>query len=332
MPTRLAAAALAAAFAAVLALPAAAKEVVRFAYLADPSHEAVMWALKNGKVTSDTIEVEADALQIPALIQATAARSYDVVQTAGMAIPRARARGLDLRIIGTALRYHAEGEGADVWVPADSEIQTAEDLKGKTVAVYSIGSSGVTLVRIALANAHGLDVALEGGDLELVEMPAPGMPAALSAGRVDAATLIHAQAFEARKTGAFRSIASTAVDNYEAFGVRMVSAVLAGYGDKLDAEPEKHREFLRLLHESVEYVRENPDEVFAAVGEETDVDPAFFETWFAEFSEFPVLLSEDDVEAIGVLWREAETLGLLEDAPPVEETVWSETLRASEVE
>ncbi len=328
MMKRLAAAALAAA----LALPAAAQETVRFAYLADPSHEAVMWALKNGKVTSEMIEVEADPLQIPALIQATVARTYDVVQTAGMAIPRARARGLDLRIVGTALRYHAHGEGADVWVPADSDIQSGEDLKGKRVAVYSIGSSGITLARIALANTYGLDVAVEGGDMELIEMPAPGMPAALSAERVDAATLIHAQAFEAQQTGAFRSVVSTAVDNYEAFGVRMVSAVLAGYGEKLDAEPEKHREFLRLLHESVEYARANPDEVFPAVAEETGVDPAFFEKWFAEFSDFPVLLSEDDMQAIEILWAEAEKLGLLENVPPIEETVWSETLMESAVQ
>ena len=51
-----------------------------------------MWALKNGKVKSDSIEVQADALQIPALIQAK--RDRDVVQTAGMAIPRARSKGL----------------------------------------------------------------------------------------------------------------------------------------------------------------------------------------------------------------------------------------------
>ena len=95
---------------------ALAKEVVKFGYLSDPSHEAVMWALKNGKVRSDSIEVQADALQIPALIQATIAQTYDVVQTAGMAIPRARSKGLDLRIIGTALRYHKAGEGADIWV------------------------------------------------------------------------------------------------------------------------------------------------------------------------------------------------------------------------
>ncbi|WP_333834873.1 ABC transporter substrate-binding protein [Rubrimonas sp.] len=310
---------------------AAARDVVRFAYLADPSHEAVTWAMRTGRVSSETIEVEAEALELGALIQSTAARTYDVVQTAAMAVPRARERGLDLRIVGTALRYHAEGEGADIWVPVDSDIQTAEDLRGKRLAVYSIGSAGVTLVRIALAKAHGMDVDLDSGDMEFIEMPPPGMPAALFSGRVDAATLIHAQAFEAQRTGTFRSVASTAVDNYEAFGVRMVSAVLAGYGDRLDAEPEKHREFLRLLRASVDYARENPDEVFAAVAEETGVEPAFFERWFAEFSDFPVLMTEDDAKAIEILWSEAQALGLLDSHPPVAETVWTETLTEAAV-
>lgn len=319
-----------AAAAALLALPAWAKDTVTFGYLADPSHEAVLWALKTGKVTSDTIEIEATALQIPALIQATAARTYDVVQTAGMAIPRARARGLDLRIIGTALRYQDAGQGADIWVPADSDIRTAADLKGRKLAVYSIGSSGITLVRIALAAAHGMNVDLKSGDLEFVEMPPPAMPAALAGGRVDAATLIHAQAFAAQNTGEFRSVVSTAVDNLNAFGVRMVSAVLAGYGDKLDAEPEKYREFLRLLHASAEYALANPAEVFPAVAAETGVETAFFERWFAEYSSFPVLISGDDRKAIAVLWDEAKKLGLLEEVPPVDETVWAETLAAPE--
>ena len=310
------------------AAPAAAKDTVTFAYLADPSHEAVMWALQNGKVTSDTIAVEADALQIPALIQGTATRAYDVVQTAGMAIPRLRNRGMDIRIIGVALRYHAHGEGADIWVPADSPIKSAEDLKGKRLATYSLGSSGVTLARVALADTHGFNVDLEGGDVEFVEMPAPAMPAALAAGRVDAATLIHAQAFEAQETGAFRSIVSSAVDNYKAFGVRMVSAVLAGYGDRLDAEPEKYQEFLRLLSASAQYAADNPDEVFAAVAAENDMPQAFFTRWFAEFSEFPVFISADDRTAIETLWLQAERLGLLSDLPPVNETVWSETVTA----
>jgi NitT/TauT family transport system substrate-binding protein len=308
-------------------LPASAKETVSFGYLADPSHEAVLWPLRNGKVKSDLIDVTATPLQIPALIQATSARTYDVIETAAMAIPPARARGLDLLIMGAGLRYHKSGEGAGIWVKKDSPIKSVADLKGKTLAVYSLGSAGITLVRIALHDAYHLNVSLKGGDLSFVEMPAPAMPAALATGKVDAATLIHAQAFQAMKSGDFRPIAQTAEDLTNIFKVRMVSAVLAGYGEKLKAKPEIYREFQRVLHASMEYARSHPDEVFPAVGKETKVDPEFFKAWFSRFSEFPVLLSDQDVKAVELLWEKSKELDILKGYPPIKEAVWDKALR-----
>ena len=301
---------------------APAQTKITFAYLADPSHEAALWALRHGKVKSDKIAIDATPLDISALIQATAARTYDVVETAAMAVPRARERGLDLRIIGTGLRYHKSGEGSGIWVKKGSPIKTVADLKGKKLGVYSLGSAGITLVRIALADVHGLNVAVRGGDLEFVEMPAPAMPAALASGSIDAATLIHAQAYKAMQTGEFVAITQTAEDLTKKFGVRMVSAVFAGYGEKLDANAAAYSEFLRVVHASVEYALAHPDEVFPAVGAETKTDPAFFKLWFSQFSELPVLLSKDDVKAVGLLWKRAIELGILKQAPPVEETVW----------
>lgn len=318
----------AAALCATVLVPAArAKEQVTFGYLADPSHEAVMWALRNGKVTSDTIEVVATPLQIPALIQATSARTYDVIQTAAMAIPPARARGLDLQIMGAGLRYHTSGEGAGIWVKNDSPIKTVADLKGKRLAVYSLGSAGITLVRIALHDVYGLNVSLKDGDLSFVELPAPAMPAALATDKVDAATLIHAQAFAAMKNNEFRPIAQTAKDLTDKFGVRMVSAVIAGYGDKLKEKPAVYREFQRVLRASMEYAKSHPDEVFPAVGKQVNIDPEFFKAWFSRFSDFPAVLSAQDVKAIDILWSKSKGLGILKDYPPVEETVWKDAVR-----
>jgi NitT/TauT family transport system substrate-binding protein len=302
--------------------PARAQTTVKFGYLADPSHEAVMWALKHGKVTSDKIKVEATPLNISALIQATAARTYDVIQTAAMAIPRARERGLDLRIIAAGLRYHSSGEGAAIWVKKGSPIKTAADLKGKKLGVYSLGSAGITLIRIALADVHGLNVAVRGGDVEFVEMPAPALPAALASGRIDAATLIHAQAFKAMGGDEFVPIVQTAGDLTKKFGVRMVSAVLAGYGEKLDANPDAYKEFLRVLHASVQYALQHQDEVFPAVAKETNTEPAFFKAWFTRFSEFPAELTRNDIKAVELLWKRSIELGILKKAPPVMDTVW----------
>ncbi len=319
--------AIAALAAAALPQQAQAKEQVTFGYLADPSHEAVMWALRNGKVTSDTIEVVATPLQIPALIQATSARTYDVIQTAAMAIPPARARGLDLQIMGSGLRYHPSGEGAGIWVKKDSPIKSIADLKGKRLAVYSLGSAGITLIRIALHDVYGLNVSLKDGDLTFVELPAPAMPAALATDKVDAATLIHAQAFNAMKTGEFRAIAQTAKDLTDKFNVRMVSAVIAGYGEKLKEKPAVYREFQRVLRASMEYAKAHPTEVFPAVGQQFNIEPEFFNAWFSRFSDFPAVLSDQDIKAIDILWSKSKELGILKDYPPVEETIWKDAVR-----
>ena len=314
------------ALAGALATPAHAQTAVSFGYLADPSHEAVMWAVRNDKVRSPTVKIEATRLDISALIQATAARTYDVVQTAAVAVPRARERGLDLRIIGTGLRYHTSGEGAGIWVKKDSPIKSVADLKGRKIGVYSLGSAGITLIRIALADVHGFNVSVRGGDVEFVEMPAAALPAALASGRIDAATLIHAQAFKALQGGEFIPITQTAEDLSRKFGVRMVSAVLAGYGDKLDAKPEVYREFLRVLHASMDYAVRHPAEVFPAVGKDTDTDPEFFKAWFTRFSDFPVLLTGNDMKAIELLWKRSVDLDILKTVPPVADTVWKPAL------
>lgn len=313
---------LAAAAAMGLSGAAAAKETVTFAYLADPSIEAAMWAIKNGKVTSDTIEVESTALEIPALIQATVGRTYDVVMTAGMAVPRAVERGLPLRIIAAGLRTSDVGGGSGIWVPKDSELKSVEDLKGKKLAVYSLGSSGITLVRIALSEVYGIDVSLEGGDIDFVEMPATAMPAALSTGRVDAATLIHAQAFKATRDGDFIPLVETSKALQDATSLQMISAVLAGYEDKLMANPVHYTEFLRMVQDSRAYALGNPDEVFGTVGAEFDIEPAFFDTWFNTYMDFPGTFIPQDSEALIYLWDQAIKIGALESYPPLEEVTW----------
>ena len=78
-----------------------------------------------------------------------------------------------------------------------------------------------------------------------------------------------------------------------------------------------------MLKASVDYAQAHPDEVFPAVGQETKTDPAFFKAWFSRFSEFPVLLTQNDMKAIGLLWKRSIELDLLKHAPPVAEAVWA---------
>ena len=136
--------------------------------------------------------------------------------------------GLELRVLSTALRYHKSGDGAHIWVRKGSPYKTINDLKGKTIATYGLQSTGITLVRLALWKKYGVNVQFENGDFKWQQLPAPALPGALATDKVEAATLIHSQAYQASKSGDFVPVARTAEDMFELFKLRMVSAVNVG--------------------------------------------------------------------------------------------------------
>jgi NitT/TauT family transport system substrate-binding protein len=319
---------LAAGLLAMVTVPAAAKEKVTFAYLLDPAYDAVMWPLKTGKVTSDTIDVETKSLDIPALLQVTGAKSYDVVMTAAIGVPAAKARGLDLTIMAAALRNHPGGsKGADIYVKADSPYKTIEDLKGKTIGNYSLPSTGTTLMRLALWKQHGINVSYDGGDMKWVEMPASALPGALITGRIDAATLSHSQAYLAEHSKDFRLLIRLNEDVNKTVGGPAVSAVLVGYPEKLAARPEAYKEFIRVVKASSDYTRTHVPEVSEAMNKETKIDAEFFRSWLNDYFEAPMVLSDSDEHVIGKLWELSKELGIIKSYPEVSSVVCKDALR-----
>lgn len=307
--------------------PTLAKDKLTFAYLQDPVLEAVMWPMRNGKVTSDKLEIDGRGYQIPVLIQGTASKQWDVVMTAVMAVPRAKEMGLELRVLSTALRYHKSGDGAHVWVRKGSPYKSINDLKGKTIATYGLQSTGITLVRLALWKKYGVNVQYENGDFKWQQLPAPALPGALATDRVEAATLIHSQAYQAAKTGDFVAIARTAEDMWELFKLRMVSAVNVGYAEKIAARPELYREFNRMLKASVTYTLKNIGDVSAAVAKETKNDPAYFKAWFEQYSDFPAAVSQNDIDAMNKVWSLSKELGILKGFPDAKTMIWEGAIR-----
>jgi NitT/TauT family transport system substrate-binding protein len=306
---------------------ARAKEKVTYAYLLDPAYDAVTWAMTNGKVTSDIIEVEARGLAIPQLIQATSAKQYDVIMTAVIAIPPAKARGLELRVLSTALQQSAAGEGAGIWVKSELPVKSPQDLKGKTLGSYALRSTGYTQVRVALIHKYKLNAALEGGDLRQVEIQAPNLPGALAAGQIDAATLIHSQAFRALKSGEFRPIAETGRDNIELFGMRFVSALNVSYPERLTQRPDAFKEFVRMFRDSVRYALAHRDEVFDAVGQKNNLPPEFFNWWFEKSSDVPGTFEESHAKAIMKFYELSKEIGMIQDFPDIRTWVWEHALR-----
>ena len=304
------------------------KDKVTYAYLLDPAYDAVTWAMSNGKITSDKITVEARGLAIPQLIQATSAKQYDVIMTAVIALPPAAARGLELKVLSNALQQSPRGEGAGIWVKSDSPLKDPKELKGKTLGSYALRSTGYTQVRLAMIKKYGLNAALEGGDVKQVEIQAPNLPGALAAGQIDAATLIHSQAYRALKSGEFRPIAETGRDNIEAFGMRFISALNVSYPERLAQRPEAFREFNRMFRESVRYALANRKEVFEAVGKQTNLPPDFFEWWFEKSSDVPGTFDDSHAQIINKFYELSKEIGMIQSSPDIRSFVWEHALRA----
>ncbi|HEX7053491.1 MAG TPA: ABC transporter substrate-binding protein [Burkholderiales bacterium] len=320
--------ALAGAFSLVAAAaPAAAKETVTYAYLIDPALEGVLYAIKTGKVKSDTVEVQATPLAIPALIQSTPTKRYDVVMNAVLSIPRALDKGLRLEVLSTALRSVVGAESGGIWVKADGPYKSLADLKGKTVGDSALQSTGTTWTRIALLKAHKINVSYDNGDFKWVQMPSAALPGALESGRIDAANLIHLQAFEAIRSRRYVSLLPTARDVRALFGVQQVSAVNVGYPEKLAARPEAFKEFNRMLKASVDYALAHTDEVGRAIGEQYKVSPEFFGWWLKNYSTFPAVVSDGDLKSMEVVWENARQLGLMGKYPKAASVVWQGAIR-----
>ena len=306
---------------------AGAKDRIVYAHLNDPAIGIMLHALDEGIVASDRIEVETVPLPAAALLRATPTGRYDVVMSSVLAIPRARARGLDLVVLSTAARAPAGREGGALWVRADSPYGTPADLKGKTVATIGLRSTGTTWLRLALWKKHGIDVSSRDGDYRWVDLPAAELPGALEAGRVDAASLIHSQAWEADRSGRYRVLAYRDRDIHELYGVEVVPAVNVGHRGKLDARPGAFREFNRMLKASVDHALANRRAVGAAVGARHGIPAEFLEAWMTRFSFFPATVSAADVRAMDAIWAGARELGILDRHGKAETVIWEHAIR-----
>jgi NitT/TauT family transport system substrate-binding protein len=300
----------------------AAKEKLTVAVNIDPSHFAMTYAVRNGLVKSDTVEVDLHFLDINALTQALSTKRFDILQLSALAVPRAIAQGLPLKIVGNTARVPG-GPGRDIWVKKDSPLKKPEDLKGKTLGTYSLATGAVTLVRIALWKRYDLNVAVDGGDFTMKQLQISAMPAALATGQVDASMLSNIQAYRAGKSGDFRSLMSSDKISIELFGANPVSAVFISYPDRIQAKPDAYRAALRVLLDSRNYARSHPDEVFNAVGAEQHVDPEYLRVWEDQYQGFPVAIAKGDASALDQLWQLSKELGILKDTvPAAKDVIW----------
>lgn len=218
----------------------------------------------------------------------------------------AQSRGLPLQVVapGSASTGNPGEDYTSVVVPGGSDVADAADLAGRTVAVNTLNNIGETVVRQAVREAGGDPAAVR-----FVELPFPDMPAALEAGRVDAAFV----------SEPFQTIAV-------AQGNRIVSSVYAEAADDLqvaayftsDRYAQAHGEVVQAFTDAIrqcqDSARDDPDEARRIITQYTRIDPAIVPD--LTLPDYPREIDPDSVQLLADL---AVSDGLVEQAPDLSE-------------
>jgi NitT/TauT family transport system substrate-binding protein len=217
----------------------------------------------------------------------------------------ARGEGLPLKIVAPGNSSTGK-EGEDfsaVVVAADSDIQSAKDLAGKTVAVNTLNNIGDTTVRESIRQDGG-----NADDVQFVELAFPDMPAAVASGNVDAAWVVEPFVAISEDQG-HRVVAWNLVDTAP-------ELMIAGYftsEELLDSDPELVENFVDAITESLEYAEANPDEARAIVQTYTEIDDALIEK--VTLPMWPTEVNEESTQKLADL---AEQDGLVKEPVDVE--------------
>jgi NitT/TauT family transport system substrate-binding protein len=198
----------------------------------------------------------------------------------------------------------------DAWdaivVPKGSDVKTAKDLEGKSVAVNTLNNIGPVTINNWMEK--------NGGDytkIKYVEVPFPDMGAALEAGRVDAAFTV-----EPAFSGALASGGTALFNSYEEVAPNMTVATYFASKQYIAENRDVVERFRRAMQKSLEYASANDADVRAAVGEYTEIPAEVIEkinlpTWKADLNE-PTIQTVVDLAA---------KYGFIEDKPALDEFI-----------
>lgn len=194
-----------------------------------------------------------------------------------------------------------------------SGIDSIQELKGKTVAVNSVGGFAEFQALVAIAEGG-----LKADDIKIVAIPYPNMPAALREGRVDAASINEpylTQVLDDPESPAKElSPALYPVMPKVPFG----NVIMAK--KYVDENPDVVERFQRALVKSAQYATEHPDEVRAILPEYANMSPKLAEkvrlpSWPGTVDPEAVQRLVDQLAEYGMLDKQVDMSEYLLDIP-----------------
>jgi NitT/TauT family transport system substrate-binding protein len=141
-----------------------------------------------------------------AMVAAVASNSADIGYTDIGALAKAYSKGIKLAIVAPAALWSDAAPVNQVIVERTSPIKTAKDLNGKVFGVPGLGTGAEYAAR-AWIDKNGGDAST----VKFIELPYSTMPAALDAGRIDAAYVAEPFLAAAKKNGRLLAYADDAI-------------------------------------------------------------------------------------------------------------------------
>ena len=295
------------------------RQSVTLAYADDPSRVALVWAITHQKVTSPFLDVQISFLPLAQIIPAANTKQFDAIEATPLAVPRTAGGEPGFLILSGGL---VNLDGTWLVTGKASAVRTPADLKGKTIAVPSLGGTFVQETRYLLSKKYGLNVDLLTGDVKFAETPPEAVPQLLGDGRLDAAVLTQLGAYRLKDSSDVRVLSAVTRETEALTGRHAASSIVVTYRDRASSKAKALAELQRLLRESREYLRQHQPEVLAAVAQEKKVDAAFLTWFFTAYDLAAGPVTSEDAAVIAATWEAAREMGDIKNVPRVEDLLF----------
>jgi NitT/TauT family transport system substrate-binding protein len=216
------------------------------------------------------LDVDVEIVQnSSAIIAAVVSGTYEIGYGPVDTLAAIHVKNVPVVILAPSAEYVQPGSDhlQAILVPANSTLQKAKDLNGKTVAVPTLRSLSETVVR-AWVDKNGGD----SSTIRFVEIPFPTIPAALEANRVDAGYLLEPFLGAAMKTTRVLAYPFSAVASHCLIGTFFTTAQWA----------KDHRDvvsrFIAVMKASSRWANANPDKSADILAKYTKTDSAVIAT------------------------------------------------------
>ncbi|MFI0404748.1 ABC transporter substrate-binding protein [Actinomadura sp. 3N508] len=205
------------------------------------------------RLTVTTQNAQGGAAIVPAVVSGDFQFGYSNI----VSLLVAKQKGVPVTMVSVGARASKDemNDGSGQLMTRDASITKVADLKGKKVAVNTL--KGINEVAVASSLRKN---GLQPGDVKLVEVPIPNMPAALKSGQVDAAMLSEPFITVVKGQGAKPLPVS-----YAGMGAGLPFAGWFTSKQFAAENPDVVKRFTAALKESMAYAEQHPDEARAAL-------------------------------------------------------------------